>query len=273
MNDPVRLLGVGSALERELLETARADGGSADGLNRTLAAAAAAAAATASAGGASAGACAAAAGAKGAAWVSAAKLMTIAVIAAGAGVGAIRLATAPAAPNRFSGQAPSARAVAWSSESSASTAFGASVAQPPAQPTAVLTEPSVKRLVEPCQTPEQHADAQAPSAAPPPKDQPAPASTSGKLTAEMTALNRAQQALEAGRGSDALAEVSRYQAAFPSGSLLPEARVIEIEALIRTGQRARATALARSFLTNWPSSPHCARIHSLLPGIEATDAD
>jgi len=48
------------------------------------------------------------------------------------------------------------------------------------------------------------------------------------------------------------------------GDLAPEALVLRIEALARTGERDAAEDLARDYLAKNPSSPHAERIRTLL---------
>ncbi len=89
---------------------------------------------------------------------------------------------------------------------------------------------------------------------------PAPPSASAvapstRLAEEVAALDRARSALSGGDARGALRALDDYAARFPQGALGPEASVLRIEALARAGDRARAAALARSFLLGHPGGP------------------
>ena len=65
------------------------------------------------------------------------------------------------------------------------------------------------------------------------------------------------------RPSKALSLLERYRARHPHGMLLPEALAMRIEAIDRGGEHARARALARAFLTEYPNSPLAQRVAHL----------
>ena len=58
----------------------------------------------------------------------------------------------------------------------------------------------------------------------------------------------------------ALAALDSYSAKFSRGSFGQEALVLRIRALDQAGELSRATALAKSFVARFPSSPHVARL-------------
>jgi outer membrane protein assembly factor BamD (BamD/ComL family) len=58
----------------------------------------------------------------------------------------------------------------------------------------------------------------------------------------------------------ATAALDAYAAKFPRGSFGQEAMVLRIRAVDQAGDSARATALAKSFVTRFPNSPHVARL-------------
>jgi hypothetical protein len=58
----------------------------------------------------------------------------------------------------------------------------------------------------------------------------------------------------------ALAALDSYSAKFSRGSFGQEAMVLRIRALDQAGELSRATALAKSFVARFPSSPHVARL-------------
>ncbi|MBN1609008.1 MAG: hypothetical protein JW940_20440 [Polyangiaceae bacterium] len=84
------------------------------------------------------------------------------------------------------------------------------------------------------------------------------------LRGETAQLDRARSAMAAGNAQAGLAELDRYHSAFPRGALGPEAALLRIKALVMTGDRAGARALARSFATSHPASPHLEQLRSLL---------
>lgn len=112
------------------------------------------------------------------------------------------------------------------------------------------------------------APAPAGAAAPvaPPVEAPAanePSSTlapAGALRDEITLIDGARAALSAGSPGQALALLERYRARHPRGMLLPEALAMRIEAIDRSGDHARAHALARAFLAEYPHSPLAQRV-------------
>jgi hypothetical protein len=82
------------------------------------------------------------------------------------------------------------------------------------------------------------------------------------LAAELEAIRPAKARLARGDAAGALQQVQQYRASFPKGKLGVEATVIEIEALVALGQRARAQKLAEPLLTG--DSPYAPRVRSLL---------
>jgi hypothetical protein len=85
------------------------------------------------------------------------------------------------------------------------------------------------------------------------------------ITREIQSIDRARALIREGRSKEALAALDRYAAEQGKGkSLGLEATVLRIEALVRQGDRARANALASSFLAAHPKSPYASRIRALL---------
>jgi hypothetical protein len=99
---------------------------------------------------------------------------------------------------------------------------------------------------------------------PPVPDSDARPAADSSLRGETAQLDRARSAMAAGNARAGLAELDRYDAAFPRGALAPEATLLRIKALVMTGDRAGARALARSFATSHPQSPHLEQLRSLL---------
>jgi hypothetical protein len=70
-------------------------------------------------------------------------------------------------------------------------------------------------------------------------------STTSALREEVAALAVAKAALNRAAPRDAIEAVLGYRARFPKGHLMPEAAVIEMEAQLALGNRARALELGR----------------------------
>jgi hypothetical protein len=92
----------------------------------------------------------------------------------------------------------------------------------------------------------------------------APAASQPDIAEEIQNIDSARALIRQGRTKEALAALDRGK----SKSLGVEATVLRIEALIRQGDRARATALANSFLAAHPKSPYASRIRALLRSSE-----
>ncbi len=84
------------------------------------------------------------------------------------------------------------------------------------------------------------------------------------LTAEVAALDRAREALAAGRGAEVLRELDSYERGVRTGVLDPEATVLRIDALQQVGNRAAAAELARKFVATHPSSAHAPRLRAMI---------
>ena len=90
-----------------------------------------------------------------------------------------------------------------------------------------------------------------------------PPSKTGALGDEIALIDGARAALAAGSPGQALSLLERYRARHPHGMLLPEALAMRIEAIDRGGEHARARALGRAFLTEYPNSPLAQRVAHL----------
>jgi hypothetical protein len=86
---------------------------------------------------------------------------------------------------------------------------------------------------------------------------------SGALHDEIALIDGARIALAAGSPARALGLLQRHDARYPHGALAPEALAVRIEALDKSGQRARARVLALAFLADHPDSPLAERIARL----------
>jgi hypothetical protein len=91
-----------------------------------------------------------------------------------------------------------------------------------------------------------------------------PASSAPSLEEQIAAMDRARAALASGDTAGALRGLDAYDRDFPRGAFSQEATVMRIEALARSGNRARARTLADRFLAANPKSPYARRIHAVL---------
>ncbi|NUQ79892.1 MAG: outer membrane protein assembly factor BamD, partial [Polyangiaceae bacterium] len=92
---------------------------------------------------------------------------------------------------------------------------------------------------------------------------PSPSASGESLAAEVAALQKAREALAAGRPKKALTELNIYTKRFRGGRLALEAEVLRIEALAQSGERKAAAVLAESFLAAHPSSPYANRVRAI----------
>jgi hypothetical protein len=86
------------------------------------------------------------------------------------------------------------------------------------------------------------------------------------LRLEIGALDAARAALGAGQPSRALALLDDYHERFSPGHFEPEAFVIRLDALVRSGDGATAKRLAREYLATHPTTSHAPRIRRILDG-------
>ncbi|MEO6417988.1 MAG: hypothetical protein ABIP39_01175 [Polyangiaceae bacterium] len=80
-------------------------------------------------------------------------------------------------------------------------------------------------------------------------------------------LDLARAALAKGESTKALAILDGHDRDFATGLMNPDAKVLRIEALARTGEDARAKELAENFLADFPHSPLAPRTRGLLDAI------
>ena len=85
------------------------------------------------------------------------------------------------------------------------------------------------------------------------------------LAREIALLDQARSAVRAHDGAQALRSLDRYGKEFPSGQMAAEATLLRIDALVQTGDRATASALARAFIDRNPRSPLLERVQDLVP--------
>jgi TolA-binding protein len=99
---------------------------------------------------------------------------------------------------------------------------------------------------------------------PPPARSLGEAHASRALGDQVASIDRARAALAAGDAREAVAQTDDNEARFPHGSLLQEATVLRVEALLRLGDRSRAHEVGERFLAAYPTSPHAARVRQML---------
>jgi hypothetical protein len=95
---------------------------------------------------------------------------------------------------------------------------------------------------------------------------PEPKRATRELGEQVASLDRAERALAAGDAAEALRLADDYDRRFPTGSLLQEATVVRVEALLKLGHRDEAARVGRTFLASHPSSPYAAKIRRRLDG-------
>lgn len=142
---------------------------------------------------------------------------------------------------------------------------------PPVAPI-VVTEAAAAPTSAPLATPKPkvHAAPRTPIAAPAavptlaaqtPKPAPTGSSTP-RFTEEVHMLGDAKSALAARDPERALLVLDTFATLYPSSGLTPEAEVLRIDAHVARGDRARAKALAATFLASRPSSPYRKHVQS-----------
>jgi hypothetical protein len=287
MREPRRLLDEGAdEFERELLRSSSEDAGSGRLLERTMVAsglatasvAVAAAAKAATAGAAAAKSAhaleAAAAGVAHAQRVLLLKWITIGALGGFATFGAIEYARAPAQ----GANAPELVPVAAAPCATPSVAAPSVVARDDKAEPEGESEPEPQPEHRAAPTAETKRDRapeleQSAASAPPPASNAVPAngptpaaaaSSPSPIMMEIASLERARGPLGAGDAARALRELDRHERDFPRGALAPEATALRIEALVRSGDRAGAAALADRFLKTPGGAAHAKRIRSLV---------
>jgi hypothetical protein len=108
-------------------------------------------------------------------------------------------------------------------------------------------------------------------------ERPATGATDGErpasqLSREVAALDTVRTAALAHQPERVLALLDAYQREFPQCALGPEAQVLRVEALARSGRLNQARVLAQKLLANDPSGPLSHRIRAAAPNSDAHDA-
>jgi len=147
------------------------------------------------------------------------------------------------------------------------------VAEPVVVPPVSLIAPEValEAPVPAARGPRRTADL-APAPSPDPASSPEPTAPVS-IGDELAIIDSARASIRASDASAALALLDDHDRRYPSGPLMPEAQVARIEALVRAGDLARATPLARRFLAQHPTSTAVRRVRQLVPGAEDAPSD
>jgi outer membrane protein assembly factor BamD (BamD/ComL family) len=80
------------------------------------------------------------------------------------------------------------------------------------------------------------------------------------LSEQIRLIEAARAGVASHDAQAALKALDTYSAKFPRGSFGQEATVLRIRAVDQSGDSARATAMAKSFVARFPNSPHVARL-------------
>ena len=88
--------------------------------------------------------------------------------------------------------------------------------------------------------------------------------TSATVAEELALIDQARTAIAGGDGAGAEKALDTYEARFPNGSLVLEAKLARIEMLVARGARAGALALGERFLREHPRTPYERRVQVLM---------
>lgn len=92
-----------------------------------------------------------------------------------------------------------------------------------------------------------------------------------QLSEEIAAIKGARAAVAQGDANRALAELDRYERAYPAGLFKIEAQVLRIDALLDLGQYATARELGQRFLAAQPDSPYAQHVRSVASAATGTN--
>ena len=93
---------------------------------------------------------------------------------------------------------------------------------------------------------------------------PSRSASRASLTEETALLDAARSALRGGRVTQAIAQLDEYARRFPRGLLEPEASAVRVEALLASGDRDGAEAVARALVATAPKTFAAHRVQALL---------
>ena len=83
-------------------------------------------------------------------------------------------------------------------------------------------------------------------------------------------IDAARAALGSHDSSTALSILNRYDAHVRTHVLDREARLLRIDALVQSGDRASAARLAQAYFNDLPNDPHAARLRAISAGARGT---
>jgi len=89
------------------------------------------------------------------------------------------------------------------------------------------------------------------------------AAAEDRLSGEVALVDSARKALMRGDSAGALGLLERHRKEYPAGSLGPEAFVLRLEAMVRSGRSSAARDLAKRYLERNPQSPHASAIRRI----------
>ena len=91
-----------------------------------------------------------------------------------------------------------------------------------------------------------------------------PSARETELSRELELLDRARRDLANGDPRSALVALERREREIKNPALNPEATLVRVQALLASGDRDRALALAKDFLSRVSSGPHAERMRRLI---------
>jgi hypothetical protein len=91
-----------------------------------------------------------------------------------------------------------------------------------------------------------------------------PSARETELSRELELLDRARRDLASGDPRSALSALERREREIENRALNPEATLVRVQALLASGERDRALALAKEFLSRVSSGPHAERMRRLI---------
>jgi hypothetical protein len=100
--------------------------------------------------------------------------------------------------------------------------------------------------------------------APIPASSPVSSGDPGRFAAQLRLVDRARRAVAEGKPHEAQALLDQLEREHPGTSFRPEAVVLRVEALMKSGNRGAAEALARHFVQAHPQHPLVPRVRTLV---------
>ncbi len=91
-------------------------------------------------------------------------------------------------------------------------------------------------------------------------------SATKSIAGEIAALDGVRARLSGSDAEGALRAIDDYRRDYPEGALGQEAALLRIDALVASGNIARARSAAERFLRDHPGTPHEKRLRTLIGG-------